>query len=170
VEQPSLVESLIQLPGTLLRLPTSAVNALDALSDMSERLDRLVTMMERIEGGMNRAGSGIDLATSGISGAMSGLGNAVGILDSSFPTLSDSASALRALTERLGMAVVELANELPRATKSHQEVSPEPPSVAGLPDERFNLDAVFSELARLLEDMVAMIPGVRRVLRPPTPV
>jgi hypothetical protein len=171
VEQPSLLESLIRLPGALVRLPSSAVTALDAINDMSERLDRLMVMMEHIENGMNRAGSGIDLATSGISGAMSGLGNAVGILDSSFPSLSDSASALRNLTERLAAVAVELTSEVPKPTRSLQEVSPEPSTVVGPMDELFtHLDAVVTELARLMEDVVGMIPGMRRLLRPPTPI
>ena len=171
MEQPSLLESLIRLPGALIRLPSSAVTALDAINDTSERLDRLMVLMERVEGGMNRAGSGIDLAASGISGAMSGLQDAVGILDSSLPPLSDSASALRNLTERQGAVAVELTTELPKATRSLQEVSPELSTVVGLLDERFtHLDAVVTELARVMEGVVGVIPGMRRVLRPPTAV
>ena len=171
VEQPSTLESLIRLPGALLRFPSSAVSALDAINDTAERLDRLMEMMERIEGGMNRAGSGIDFAANGISGAVFGLENAVGILDGSLPSLSESASALRTLTERLGAVAVELATELPKATRSLQEVSPELSTVVGLLDERFtHLDIVVTELARLMEGVVGMIPGMRRVLRPTTPV
>jgi hypothetical protein len=170
VEQPSLLESLVELPGALLRLPSSAVTALDAINDLSARLDRLMVMMERIEGGMNRAGSGIDFAASGISGAMSGLENAVGILEGSLPPLSDSASALRNLTERLGTVAFELATELPKATRSLQEVSPELSAMVGLLDERFaHLDSVLTDVARLMEGVVGMIPGMRRVLRPSTP-
>lgn len=101
---------------------------------------------------------------------MAGLQNAVGILDGSLPSLSESASASRSLTERLGSVAVELATELPKATKSLQEVSPELSTVVGLLDERFtHLDTVVTELARLMEGIVGVIPGMRRVLRPPTP-
>ena len=47
------------------------------------------------------------------------------MLDSSLPSLSDSASALRVLTERLSGVAIDLATELPKATRSLQEVSPE---------------------------------------------
>jgi hypothetical protein len=138
VEQPSLLESLVELPGALVRLPSSAVTALDAINDLSARLDRLMVMMERIEG--------------------------------SLPPLSDSASALRNLTERLGTVAVELATELPKATRSLQEVSPELSAMVGLLDERFaHLDSVLTDVARLMEGVVGMIPGMRRVLRPSTP-
>ena len=52
------------------------------------------------------------------------------MLDPSLPSLSDSASALRTLTERLSGVAIELVNELPKATKSLQEVSPELASVS----------------------------------------
>jgi hypothetical protein len=79
---------------------------------------------------------------------VSGLEQAVGILDASLPSLSESASALRSLTERLGSVAVVLANELPKATRSLQEVSPELASVVAL-----------------LDDVVGTIPGMRRVFR-----
>ena len=65
---------------------------------------------------------------------------------------------------------VELASELPKATQSLQEVSPELSTVVGLLDERFaHLDGVVTELARLVEAVVGTIPGMRRVLRSSPP-
>jgi ABC-type transporter Mla subunit MlaD len=165
VESPSLLETMVRLPGALLRLPGSALTALDAINDLADRLDRLMTLLERIEGGVDKAGSGIDLAALGISHAVSGLEQAVDTLDTSLPSLSDSASALRSLTERLSVVAVELATELPKATRSLQEISPELNTVVGLLDERFaHLDGVVTELARLMEAVVGAIPGIRRVL------
>ena len=64
---------------------------------------------------------------------------------------------------------VELATELPKATRSLQELSPELSTVVGLLDERFaHLDGVVTELARLMEAVVGAIPGIRRVLPTPT--
>ena len=166
VESPSLLETVIGFPSAVLRLPSSALATLDAINEVTERMDRLMTLLDRLEGGVNKAGSGIDFAALGISGAVSGLEQAVGMLDSSLPSLSDSASALRFLTERLSGVAIELANELPKATRSLQQVSPELASVAGLLDERFaHLDTVVTELARLMEAVVGTIPGMRRVLR-----
>jgi ABC-type transporter Mla subunit MlaD len=165
MESPSLLETIVRLPGALLRLPVSALTALDAVNDLADRLDRLTTLLERIEGGVNKAGSGIDLAALGISHAVSGLEQAVDTLDTSLPSLSDSALALRSLTERLSAVAIELATELPKATRSLQEVSPELNTVVGLLDERFaHLDGVVTELARLMEAVVGAIPGIRRVL------
>ena len=88
------------------------------------------------------------------------------MLDASLPSLSESASALRGLTERLSGVALELVNELPKATRSLQEVSPELASVVGLLDDRFtHLDTVVTDLARLMEAVVGTIPGMRRVLR-----
>jgi ABC-type transporter Mla subunit MlaD len=163
---PSLIETMVRLPGALLRLPATSLAALDAINDLAERLDRLMTMLERLEGGVNRAGSGIDLASSGISYAVSGLEQAVGTLDSSLPSLSDSAAALRTLTERLSGVAIELVTELPKATRSLQDVSPELSVVVGTLDERFtHLDDVVTELARLMEGVIGTIPGMRRVIR-----
>jgi len=101
---------------------------------------------------------------------VTGLELAVGTLDNSLPSLSDSASALRGLTERLSSVAVELASELPKATKSLQEVTPELSTVVTLLDERFaHLDGVVTEMARLVEAVVGTIPGVRRVLRTSPP-
>jgi hypothetical protein len=168
-ESPSLLVAIVRFPGAVLRLPTEALDTMKAVNDLTERVDRLLTALERVEGGMNRAGSGIDLASVGISAAASGLEQAVGILDSSLPSLSDSALALRALTERLGLVAVELANELPKATRSLQEITPELSGVVSLLDERFaHLDTVVTELARLMESVVGSIPSIWRVLRPPS--
>jgi hypothetical protein len=165
-KSPSLLETIIGFPGALLRLPSSALAATEAVNDLAERLDRLMSMLERIDGGVNKAGSGLDLAALGISAAVSGLEQAVGTLDTSLPTLSDSALALRVLTERLSGVAIELASELPKATRSLQEVSPELSSVVGILDERFtHLDDVVTEMARVVEGVIGTIPGMRRVLR-----
>jgi hypothetical protein len=61
---------------------------------------------------------------------------------------------------------MELASELPKATRSLQEVSPELAAVVGLLDDRFShLDTVVTDMARLMESVVGTIPGMRRVLR-----
>ncbi|HWD54592.1 MAG TPA: hypothetical protein VG346_05685 [Acidimicrobiales bacterium] len=173
MEQPSLLETMMRMPGALLRLPASALAALDAINDLADRLDRLMTLLERIEGGVNKAGSGIDLAAMGMSRAVSGLEQAVGALDTSLPNLSDSAAALRNLTERLSGVAIDLATELPKATKTLQEVSPELSLVVGSLDERFDhIDTVVTELARIVEGVIGTIPGMRRVIRAasaPTP-
>lgn len=166
MESPSLLESIVNFPMALIRLPSSALAAMESVNDLAERLDRLMTMLERIDGGVNKAGSGLDLAALGISAAVSGLEQAVGTLDSSLPSLSDSALALRTLTERLSGVAIELASELPKATRSLQEVSPELASVVGILDERFtHLDDVVTEMARIVEGVIGTIPGMRRVLR-----
>jgi ABC-type transporter Mla subunit MlaD len=166
VGQPSLLETMIRMPGALLRLPASALAALDAINDMSDRLDRLMTLLERLEGGVNKAGSGIDLAALGMSRAVSGLQQAVGALDTSLPTLSDSAAALRILTERLSGVAIELTSELPKATETLQQVSPQLALVVGSLDERFDhIDTVVTELARIVEGVIGTIPGMRRVIR-----
>jgi ABC-type transporter Mla subunit MlaD len=165
-ESPSFLETLIGFPGAILRLPSSALATLDAINEVTERMDRLMTLLDQLDRGVNKAGSGIDFAALGISGAVSGLEQAVGMLDASLPSLSESASALRGLTERLSGVALELVNELPKATRSLQEVSPELASVAGLLDDRFtHLDTVVTDLARLMEAVVGTIPGMRRVLR-----
>jgi ABC-type transporter Mla subunit MlaD len=166
VESPSLVETMIRLPGALLRLPSSTLAALDALNDLSERLDRLTTMLERIEGGMNMAGSGIDLAALGIANALSGLKQVVGASDRQLPALSDSAAAQHSVTEWLSSVAVQLATELPKASKSLQDASPELSVVVGSLDERFtHLDDILTALARLVEAVIDAIPGMRRVIR-----
>ncbi len=166
MESPSLVETIIRFPGDVLRLPSTALSAMQRVNDLAERLDRLMPLLERIDGGVNKAGSGIDLASLGISHAVTGLEQAVGMLDSSLPSLSDSALALRNLTERLSGVAIDLATELPKATQSLQEVSPELASVVGILDERFtHLDDVVTEMARLVEAVIGTIPGMRRVLR-----
>lgn len=136
MESPSLVQAVLRLPGTLLRLPFSALTALETVSGLADQLDRLMTVLERLEGGLSRAGTGIDLAALGMSRAVSGLEGAVGAPDASPPSISDLASALRTLTERLSGVAVELATELPKATKSLEDVSPEVSNIVGLLDER----------------------------------
>jgi ABC-type transporter Mla subunit MlaD len=166
MESLSFFEAVVRFPGALVRLPSSAQATLEAVNDVAERMDRLMALLERVEGGVNKAGSGIDFATLGISSAVAGLEQAVGILNASLPSLSDSAAVLRLLTERLSGVAMELASELPRATRSLQEVSPELSSVVGLLDERFaHLDTVVTDLAALMEAVVGTVPGMRRVLR-----
>ena len=166
VDSPSLFETVVDLPETLLRLPASTLRALDAVSDLSEKLDRLMPLLERIDGGVNRAGSGIDLAALGISTAVSGLQTTVNTLDGSLPSLSESASVLRNLAEGLSMVAMELVSELPKATRSLQDVSPELAAVVSILDDRFaHLDGVVTDMAHLMEAAVGTIPGIRRVLR-----
>ena len=164
---PVSVSSTTRFPGALLRLPSSTLAALDSLNELSQRLDRLTTMLDRIEGGMNVAGSGIDLAALGIANALSGLKQAVGTSDTSLPAPSDSAAAQRSVTEWLSNVAVQLAMELPKATKSLQDASPELSSaVVGSLDERFtHLDDIVTALARLMDAVIDAIPGMRRVIR-----
>jgi ABC-type transporter Mla subunit MlaD len=168
METPSLLDTAARLPGTLLRLPGTTLRALDAVITLADRLDALMELLEKMESGVTFAGNGVEMAAAGISQAVSGLEKAVGTLDGSLPTLSDSASAIRSLTERLSGVVIDLATELPRATKSLQDISPELAKVVGTLDERFgHLDSVVTDLARLMEAVVGSIPGMRRVLRTP---
>ncbi len=54
VESPSLIESIIGFPGAVLRLPSTALAAMEAVNDMAERLDRLMTLLERLDGGVDQ--------------------------------------------------------------------------------------------------------------------
>lgn len=165
VEQPSLLETLLELPGTLLRLPASVLAALDAIPDVADRLDRLTTMVERMGAPMNRAGSGADLAVSGIANAVTGLQQAFGSLDTSLPFISDSASVLRGIGERLGAVRGELTIDVPETTKPPPDRSRERPSFVEWPGSEepvINLEAVVTELAGLMEAIVGAIPGMRR--------
>ena len=167
MESPSLLETATRLPGTLLRLPGTILTALEAVNRLAVQIDRLMTILEKMEGGVIRAGSGVELAATGINQAVSGLETVVGMLDGSLPSLSDSASALRSLTERLSGVATDLATQLPLATKTLQSISPELSKVVGTLDERFShMDSVVTELARIMEAVVGSIPGMRRVLRP----
>ena len=57
---------------------------------------------------------------------------------------------------------MELAAELPKATRSLQEVSPELAGVVGVLDNRFaQLDTVVTELAGLMQAAVGNLPGFR---------
>jgi ABC-type transporter Mla subunit MlaD len=61
---------------------------------------------------------------------------------------------------------VELVTELPRATATLQDISPELAKVVGTLDDRFgHLDSVVTDLAKLVEAVIGTIPGMRRVLR-----
>jgi hypothetical protein len=97
---------------------------------------------------------------------VTGLEQAVGMLDGSLPSLSDSASSLRSLAERLSGVAIDLVTELPKTTATLQQISPELGKVVGTLDERFShLDSVVTDLAKLMEAVVGTIPGMRRVLR-----
>ena len=72
MEPPSLVKTVIGFPGAVLRLPSTALATLDAINDVAERMDRLLTLLEPLQGGVNNAGSGIDFAALGISGPSPG--------------------------------------------------------------------------------------------------
>ena len=62
--------------------------------------------------------------------------------------------------------IIDLASELPKATKTLQDVSPQLSLVVGSLDERFDhIDAVVTELARVVEGVIGTIPGMRRVIR-----
>ncbi len=147
MESQSILETIVGLPSTLLRLPAATLAALQAIDDISDRLDRLMPLLERIDGGMNTAGTGFDLAALGISTAASGLEQAVGALNASLPLFSESASVMRSVTERVSTIAFELVTELPKATRSLQDVSPELAAVVGL-----------------LDEVVGNIPGMRRVV------
>ena len=147
MESQSILETIVGLPSTLLRLPSATLAALQAIDDISDRLDRLMPLLERIDGGMNAAGTGCDLAALGISTAASGFEQAVGALNASMPLFTEPASVMRAVTERVGTIAFELVTELPKATQSLQDVSPELAAVVGL-----------------LEEVVGNIPGMRRVV------
>jgi hypothetical protein len=86
MESPSLIETAIRLPGTLLRLPAATLQALDALTTLSDRIEQLLALLERLEGILARAGA-VDFAALGIDGFI--------------PSASDPASALRRLKEGL---------------------------------------------------------------------
>ena len=58
------------------------------------------------------------------------------------------------------------ATEVPNATKSLQDVSPELSVVIGSLDEHFtHIDDVVTELARLMEAAIGAIPGLARAIR-----
>lgn len=147
MESQSILETIVGLPSTLLRLPAATLAALQAIDDISDRLDRLMPLLERIDGGMNTAGTGFDLAALGLSTAASGFEQAVGAFNASLPLFTESASVMRSVTERVGTIAFELVTELPKATQSLQDVSPELAAVVGL-----------------LEEVVGNIPGMRRVV------
>lgn len=113
-ESPSLLETIIGFPGAVLRLPSSALATLEAINEVTERMDRLMTLLDQLDRGVTKAGSGFDFAALGISGAVSGLEQAVGILDASLPSLAESASALRGLTERLSGVAFEIGQRTPQ--------------------------------------------------------
>ncbi len=153
MESPSLLESIRRFPGAVIRFPSAAVDTLDALNALAERIDRLLTLLEPLQGGMNLAGTGVDVATTGITQAIVGLQQAVGTFDSSLPGLSYSSSALRSLAERLGGVTMEVV--------AAPEESAPPLGDPSL-DE---LSTLVAELIQLVLSTVGSIPGVRQVLR-----
>ena len=72
-ESPSLLETIIGFPGAVLRLPSSALATLEAINEVTERMDRLMTLLDQLDRGVNKAGSGIDFAALGISARSRGL-------------------------------------------------------------------------------------------------
>jgi len=153
MESPSLLESILRFPGAVVRFPSAAVDTLDALNALAERIDRLLTLLEPLEGGMNLAGTGVDVATTGITQAIVGLQQAVGTLDSSLPGFSYSSSALRSLAERLGGMSVEVVG------------APEQPAPPHADPSFDEFSASLAELIQLVLSTVVTIPGVRHVLR-----
>lgn len=148
-----MLESIVRFPGAVIRFPSAAVDTLDALNALAERIDRLMTLLEPLEGGMNLAGTGVGVATSGITQAIVGLQQAVDTLDSSLPGFSYSSAALRSLAERLGGVTVEVVG------------APEE-SAPPFADPSFDELSMFvAELMRLALSTIGTIPGVRQFLR-----
>lgn len=148
-----MLESIVRFPGAVLRFPSAAVDTLDALNALAERIDRLLTLLEPLQGSMNIAGAGVDVATTGIAQAIVGLQQAVGTLDSSLPGFSYSGSALRSLAERLGGVSMEVL-------AAPEESSPP------LGDPSFDeFSTLVAELVQLVLSTVGSIPGLRQVLR-----
>ena len=126
-----------------------------------------MTLLERLDGGVNRAGIGHRLRRAGH------LQRRLGAGDRRWPCWTRRSPRSRspppscaASTERLSGVAIELASELPKATRSLQEVSPE------LAERRRHARRPLraprqrrDRLARLMEAVVGTIPGMRRVLR-----
>jgi len=162
VESPSLFEAIVRFPGALLRLPSTAKDTLDAINDLAERVDRLVSLLEQFEPGVNLAGVGVDMAATGISQAIVGLQQAVGTLDSAIPGVSASTAALRGLADRLGWTSVEVVRDSEEESSRYDDYSDD----SGYGDPSLDeLSAVVSELIRLFASTFSAIPGVRQVLR-----
>jgi hypothetical protein len=153
MESPSLFEAITRFPGALIRFPSAAIDTLEGINALTERIDRLLMLLEPLEGGMGLAGTGVDFATTGIAQAVAGLQQAVGIMDSSRTPLS-STSALRLLAGRLGGTTLEVVaeEELDADSADH------PPPV-------LDLDAIVTELVRFAASLAGTIPGVREIIR-----
>jgi hypothetical protein len=160
VENLSFFEAVRRFPGALVRLPSTAIDTLDAINALTERIDRLMTLLEQFEGGMHLAGSGVDFATTGIAQAVAGLQQAMGSFDNGRPPFSQPAEALRNLAERLGgtsAAGVEIVVTSDADDEDFDPLDEEPPFM--------QFEAIVTELARLVESLVSSIPGVREFLR-----
>ena len=165
MESPSLFETIIRLPGAVIRFPSDGRHP--RCAQRSRRADRPPDDPARTARGRHEhRGHRSRPRDHRHHVSPRGLQQAVGTLDSSLPSLSDSASALWNLTERLSGVAIELVNGLPWAARSPQDTSPELADVAELLDERFtDLDTVVSDMARLVEAVVGTIPGMRGVIR-----
>jgi hypothetical protein len=150
VESPSFFEAITRFPGALIRFPSAALDTLEGINALTERIDRLLMLLEPLEGGMGLAGTGVDFATTGIAQAVSGLQQAVGLMDSSRTPLS-STSALRLLADRLGGTTVEVVTEEGLDAN-------DPPLV-------LDLDAIVTEFVRFVASVAGTIPGVREIIR-----
>ncbi len=161
MESPSLFEAITRFPGALIRFPSAAIDTLEGINALTERIDRLLMLLEPLEGGMGLATTGVDFATTGIAQAVAGLQQAVGIMDNSRTPLS-STSALRLLAGRLGGTTVEVVTE----EELDVDPSDDPPLV-------LDLDAMVTELVRFVASVAGTIPGVREIIRitmtPPSP-
>lgn len=153
MESPSLFEAITRFPGALIRFPSVAIDTLEGINALTERIDRLLMLLEPLQGGMGLAGTGVDFATTGIAQAVNGLQQAVGLMDSSRTPLS-STSALRLLAGRLGGTTVEVVTE----EKLDAAPADDPPLV-------LDLDAIVTELVRFVASVAGTIPGVREIIR-----
>lgn len=152
VESPSLFEAITRFPGALIRFPSTAIDTLEGINALTDRIDRLLALLEPLEGGMTLAGTGVDFATTGLAQAVAGLQQAVGIVDGTRTPLSSN-SALRLLAGRLGGTTVEVVTE--------EEPDTDPP----LDPLVLDLDAIVAELLRVIGSVAGSIPGVREIIR-----
>jgi hypothetical protein len=150
-----LIEAIRRFPGAVIRFPSVAVDTLDAVNALAERIDRLLTVLEPLQGSVNLAGTGVDFATTGFAQAITGIQQAVGALDSSFPPFASPSATLRSLAGRLGGTTVELVVEQEEPPAKEWERDDLPP---------IQLDMILMELVRLVESVVGTIPGIRQFL------
>ena len=167
VESPSFLESLIQLPGTLLQFPGRALQAMDALNDLADRVERLMTLLERLEGGVTRSPAAGSTWPRSVSPKPSA--------GSKGRSVNTGCLVAQPVGLRFCAAFVDRATAGDRAPPKqprqdvarifHQELA----KIVGTLDERFgHLDLVVTDMARLVEAVIGTIPGMRRVLRTTT--